>query len=65
MNKYFIAYFHKGNKSFGVGNSEITSKKEIINFEDIQEIEQKIKKDNNFEEVIILNYKKNKQKEEK
>lgn len=65
MNKYFIAYFHKGNKSFGVGNSEITSKKEIINFEDIQEIEQKIKKDNNFEEVIILNYKKIKQKEEK
>ena len=65
MNKYFIAYFHKGNKSFGVGNSEITSKKEIINFEDIKEIEQKIKKDNNFEEVIILNYKKIKQKEEK
>lgn len=65
MNKYFIAYFHKGNKSFGVGNSEITSKKEIINFKDIKEIEQKIKEDNNFEEVIILNYKKIKQKEEK
>ena len=65
MNKYFITYFHKENTSFGVGNCEITSKKEIINFKDIQEIEQKIKKDNNFKGVIILNYKKLIKKERK
>ena len=58
MNKYFITYFHKGDASFGAGNCVITSKKEIINFKDIREIEQKIKKDNNFEEVVIINYKK-------
>lgn len=67
MNKYFIAFLHKSNisLSFGVGNCEITTKKEIINFKDIQEIEQKIKKDNNFEKVIILNYKKLIKKERK
>lgn len=58
MNKYFITYFHKENTSLGFGNCVITSKKEIINFKDIEEIEQKITKDNNFEKAIILNYKK-------
>ena len=58
MNKYFIVYFHKGNLSFGVGNSEIGTLKEITKFEDIKEIEENIKEENNFEEVVILNYKK-------
>ncbi len=58
MSKYFIVYFHKGKTGFGVGQCETTTLKEINKLEDIQEIEENIKEENNFEEVVILNYKK-------
>ena len=58
MNKYFISYFYKNNLNFGFGNSEFNVLEGILDFDDIDQISEIIKEKENFEEVVILNYKK-------
>ena len=56
----------KNNLNFGFGNIEFNVSEEILDFDDINQISEIIKEEENFEEVVILNYKKlSKEREEK
>lgn len=57
MYKYFIAYNYVCKKRYGFGNCEYIINRKIEDFEIVNDIIEKIKKQTKFEEVAILNYK--------
>lgn len=54
---YFITYFLKKEYGFGFGNVQVSKNKEIETIEELQEIQEIIKKDCNVDEITIINYK--------
>ena len=54
---YFITYFLKQGYGFGLGNAQVIRNKKIENIEELQEIEEIIKKDCNVNDATIINYK--------
>lgn len=57
--KYFVSYVQKnviGNIRFG--SCEVDISREIVSYEDIQDIAKKIEKKSEGKDTIILNYKK-------
>lgn len=57
MYKYFIAYNYVDRKGFGFGNCECKTDRKIEDFEHIEDIIEKIKKQKRFKGIVVLNYK--------
>lgn len=58
MYKYFISYNYITKNGFGFGSCDCITDKKIEEFEHIESIRKKIKKENKeFKDVMILNYK--------
>lgn len=54
---YFVSYFYSTAEGInGFGHSEICRKNKIKSFKDIDEIIDLIKMTNQFESIVILNY---------
>ena len=56
--KYFVSYAFQSTINSGNGMCDISSDKPIERYADIVEIAQHLENKNNFEGVVILNYKK-------
>jgi len=56
MKTYFVSYNYKDGDVLGFGNTEITLKGGIVEFQDIREIEKIIKGETSHESVFINNY---------
>lgn len=54
---YFIAYLHRVNSlQQGYGNCVVCRNRPITGYDDIQEIQEKIREKNDVDQVIIFNY---------
>ena len=54
---YFIAYLHQVNSlQQGYGNCDVYRNKPITSYDDIKEIQERIREKNGVEQVIIVNY---------
>ena len=56
MYKYFIVYCFENNKGKGFGNCVFETDKRIANINVIREVEAKIKENNDFNCISIINY---------
>lgn len=54
---YYITYFLKKEYAFGAGSVQVSRNKEIESMEELQEIQEIIKKECNVDEITIMNYK--------
>ena len=55
--KYYILFYYSKNGHTGVGRRIVTLNEELDFIEGIEEIENAIKEDKKYDEVIILNWK--------
>ncbi len=56
MYKYFIVYLFRSNKGSGIANCSIERNNIIENIQDIKSMEKAIIQQNEYEQVVILNF---------